>query len=46
MTKCDRCGDESNSDPDLMCGRVEYDEDERPVTEPCTGTYRKMEATE
>lgn len=37
MTKCDVCGDESNSAPGLMCGRVEEDD---PTETPCAGTYR------
>lgn len=35
MTTCDRCGDQSNSAPNLMCGRVDSEGDA-----PCTGTYR------
>jgi hypothetical protein len=34
-TKCDKCGDESNSAPGLMCGRVEGGA-------PCDGTYREV----
>lgn len=37
MTKCDVCGDEANSAPGLMCGRVEEDD---PTETPCAGTYR------
>lgn len=41
--KCDKCGDESNSAPGLICGRVEIDEDTgTPITEPCTGTYHQV----
>jgi hypothetical protein len=40
VPKCDLCGDESNSPPDLMCGRVEYDDQAEPITSPCKGTYR------
>ncbi len=36
--RCDRCGDESNSAPDLLCGRVDDDGDL-----PCAGTYRTTE---
>jgi gamma-glutamylcyclotransferase (GGCT)/AIG2-like uncharacterized protein YtfP len=36
MTRCDRCGDESNSDVGLVCGRVD-----EPGQEPCRGTYRE-----
>lgn len=40
-TKCDTCGDESNSAPGLQCGRIEYDEDSgEPTTDPCVGIYR------
>lgn len=40
-TRCDKCGDESNSAPGLPCGRVEEDlHTMEPLTEPCTGTYR------
>lgn len=44
--ECDTCGDCSNSDPDLPCGRLidptgpaGYDDD-HPDAVPCTGTYR------
>lgn len=41
MTKCDVCGDEANSAPGLMCGRVE--EEDEDSEKPCTGTYRTGE---
>lgn len=34
-TRCDRCGDVSNSAPELQCGRIDA-----PGAKPCTGTYR------
>lgn len=35
--KCDKCGDVSNSEPDLKCGRVEPESWDGP----CVGTYRR-----
>lgn len=34
MTQCDKCGDVSNSDPGLACGRVDF-----VGQAPCDGTY-------
>lgn len=38
---CDTCGDHSNSEPGLRCGRVEDPAEAGPgaLTEPCQGTY-------
>lgn len=36
-SKCQKCGDESDSPPYLMCGRMDEDEDENLVGEPCDG---------
>ncbi len=44
-TKCDKCGDESNSEPDLQCGRllgVDAD-DEESLPPRCDGTYRSQD---
>lgn len=40
-TECDTCGDRSDSDPDLPCGRV----DDHPGATPCPGTYRDVDQT-
>ncbi|MEQ7008375.1 hypothetical protein ABN028_19560 [Actinopolymorpha sp. B17G11] len=41
--RCDTCGDESNSDPGLTCGRVDYDEEQdesgAEYFPPCAGIY-------
>jgi hypothetical protein len=39
-TICNRCGDRSNSEPGLTCGRID-DENEGPDAEPCAGVYTK-----
>lgn len=36
--ECDKCGDVSNSRPNLKCGRVE----ESAWVGPCDGVYRSM----
>lgn len=38
MTVCNKCGDESNSDPDLICGRNMADGTGLPIY--CDGIYR------
>lgn len=45
-TKCNKCGDESNSDPGLTCGRsLGVDEDGDETLPPyCDGTYLRIEA--
>lgn len=40
MTECDVCGDISNSEPNLPCGRIDYADEDAPVSGPCQGTYR------
>ena len=39
---CDRCGDESNAEPDTICGRYQGVGSGPPMFEPfyCTGIYR------
>jgi hypothetical protein len=37
ITRCDQCGDVSNSDPNLTCGRVDSE-----GQAPCAGTYRAV----
>lgn len=42
-TKCDTCGDESDSEPGLPCGRPigpPGHDDDHPDAVPCTGTYQ------
>lgn len=45
LIQCDTCGDVSNSDPDLPCGRDLSEEVEEtglgPMQITCTGTYRR-----
>ncbi len=44
MTKCNKCGDESNSAPKLVCGRSlgkDCTDDER-LLPYCDGIYREM----
>lgn len=43
IVKCNKCGDEADSHPALVCGRVEIDEATGvPITEPCNGTYMRI----
>lgn len=48
-TMCDTCGDHSDSEPGLPCGRVDEDSNdsngdgtERPGSAPCAGTYQPI----
>lgn len=43
-TRCDRCGDESDSTPGLLCGRMVHPsgDDDHPDAAACTGIYRDM----
>lgn len=42
IVKCNKCGDESNSEPNVTCGRVEIDEKNRTISGPCTGVYQHI----
>jgi hypothetical protein len=43
--ECGTCGDQSDSEPGLVCGRMVHPsgEDDHPNATPCTGTYQPLQ---